>query len=423
MTDEPGPHAIQSWLPQRELAALHRSLASAQDAQITRLVAMVDRLRHRGVVDDLVAPFRSRLAQLRPARPLRFVRLLFTPLDPLIVPAPRWRAEAASLPRTSLPMLAAAAHATMGAEAARIESAIAGHCTRDATVIAQAGAVLWPGAAQALLHSDVPAEWTARTGLPAALFPLLAGNAAAVLEQALPLQALRAEAEIGIALRPADLTAMLRRVHAMRPQALGLLIALVLARIPDAARLLAEAAAPLGRAAGVAVQMAGAQARASLLEQLQAEGATEARVFGADLAQAGGEVRRLQELLQGMAREAGSRGAVLAQIHRRLEISCRTRFTTGLETEFLHELEQLAERPDDAAMIQLEEAARGLRELGTAGRRFGSPGPYDGLLRQTVAAVKAIAPNSAVSLADKVRLVEILAGPEEAWALLQDEPA
>ncbi|HET8997499.1 MAG TPA: hypothetical protein VFN42_12600, partial [Acetobacteraceae bacterium] len=65
-----------------------------------------------------------------------------------------------------------------------------------------------------------------------------------------------------------------------------------------------------------------------------------------------------------------------------------------------------------------EEAARGLRELGMQGRRFGNAAVYDALLRQTTEAVKAIVPGSALSLADKTRLVEILAGPDEAWAVL-----
>ena len=144
MTTKPPKQGAQAWLPQPELGTLHQSLATAQDSQITRLVAMVDTLPDRGVIDDLVAPLRSRLAQLRPARPLRFIRLLFTPLDPLIVPAPRWRPDGPSLPRTALPALAAAAHDTMGEEAAQIDGMIADRTTRDLPAIARAGALLWP---------------------------------------------------------------------------------------------------------------------------------------------------------------------------------------------------------------------------------------------------------------------------------------
>ena len=410
-----------AWLPQRELGTLHKSLATAQDSQIAKLVAMVDTLPDRGVIDDLVAPLRSRLAQLRPARPLRFIRLLFTPLDPLIVPAPRWRPDGPSLPRTALPGLAAAAHDTMGEEAARIDAMILHRTTRDVPAIARAGALLWPSAAQALLRSSVPARWTQQTGLPQGLFPQIAANAATILDQVLVLQALRAEAEVGVPLRFAALCTMLRQVNAGRPQALGMLIALILARLPQAAPLLRKAGTEIGGNAALAVRAATEQAKASLLERLEAEGGTEALVVGADLAEAGAEVRRIGTLLQGMEAEAAGAGRQqrMEQIRRRLDVSCRTRFTTGLRVEFLQSLEALGSQPDDLAVMRLEEAARGLRELGAAGRRFGGAEVYDALLRQTTDAVKAITAGGALTLADRVRLVEILAGPDEAWALLE----
>jgi len=419
MSKSPPQQSNKAWLPQRELTELHRSLATAQDSQIAQLVTMVDAMRDRGVVDDLVAPFRGRLAQLRPARPLRFIRLLFNPLDPLIVPAPRWRPDAPCLPRTALQPLAEAAHETMGEEAARIDAMIAGHTNRDLSVIAKTGALLWPSAAQALLRSTPPAGWTQQTGLPQGLFPQIAANVAAVLDQVLALQTLRAEAEVGVPLRLAALAGMLRQVNAARPQALGLLIALILACLPEAGPLLRQAGTEIGGSAAMAVRAATEQAKSSLLERLEADGGTEALVVGTDLAEAGAEVRRIATLLQGM--EVGSAGGSkrVEALRRRLDVSCRTRFTTGLQSEFIQSLEALVGKPDDVAVIRLEEAARGLRELGAQGRRFGNAEVYDALLRQTTAAVKAIVPGGVLSLADKVRLVEILAGPEEAWPLLE----
>ena len=90
------------------LRELQHSLATAQDGQIERVVAMVDALPQRGAADRLIAPIRPRLAQLRPARPLRFCRLLFLPLDPLVVPPTKWRRASLTLPRTVLEPLALA---------------------------------------------------------------------------------------------------------------------------------------------------------------------------------------------------------------------------------------------------------------------------------------------------------------------------
>ncbi len=419
MSTPPPAKAKPGWLPQRELSALRRSLASAEDAQITRLVAMVDGLSERGMVDDLVAPFRERLAELRPARPLRFARLLFSPLDPLIVPAPRWRPDAPSLPRTALPALAESAHDTIGAEAARVDAMIDGRSTRDSQVIAAAGALLWPCAAQALLRSPVPAGWTQQTGLAPDMFGLLAANTAAVLDQVLPLQALCAESEVGIPPSAGTLRTMLQQVSAARPQALGLLVALVLARLPQAAATLRQAGSELGGAAAVSVRAATEQAKASLLERLEADGGAEALVVGAELDEAGAEVRRIALLLQGM--EAGGPGvaARITELRQRLDVSCRTRFWTGLRAEFVKSLEALVSEADDQGVMRLEAAARGLRALGAEGRRFGSAEVYELLLRQTTDAVKAIPAGGALTQSDKVRLVEILAGPDEAWTLLE----
>ncbi len=232
MSSLPPRQAAEHWLPHTELAALHRTLTGAEHSRIVRLLALADTLHHRGAVDDLIAPFRPHLAQLRPARPLRFVRLLFMPLDPVIVPSADWHPKSPSIPRSALLPMAKAISAPMGEHAARIRRMIEGHSTHDRQVISEVGALLWPSAAQALINSMVPADWTEQTGLPVGLFASIAANTGIVLEQVLTLQTWRAEAQIGVAVRTTALQQMLQQVNQARPEALGMLIALVLARLP-----------------------------------------------------------------------------------------------------------------------------------------------------------------------------------------------
>ena len=73
------------------IRALGQAVRGASDSQLLKIAAVVDAQPDRDQLDDLVAGMRPRLARLRPPRPLRFERLLFTPLDPLIVPPQRWR--------------------------------------------------------------------------------------------------------------------------------------------------------------------------------------------------------------------------------------------------------------------------------------------------------------------------------------------
>ena len=123
----------------REVA---RGLAAARDEQILQVVAMVDAMPNRGPADQLIAPLRARLALQRPPRPLRFARLLFMPLDPLIVPAARWRAAQPAIPRTVIAVLAAAVEADLGASGRTVAAMIEGHTTRDHEVVSAAGQAL-----------------------------------------------------------------------------------------------------------------------------------------------------------------------------------------------------------------------------------------------------------------------------------------
>ena len=68
-----------------QIRSLQHDLLGARDQQILRVVDMVDKMPQRGDADDFIAPLRPRLAFLRPIRRLNFTRLLFQPLDSVIV--------------------------------------------------------------------------------------------------------------------------------------------------------------------------------------------------------------------------------------------------------------------------------------------------------------------------------------------------
>src|ERR1700722_6497441 len=179
----------------REVA---RSLAAARDEQILRVVAMVDAMPDRGAADQLIGPLRGRLAHLRPPRPLRFARLLFLPLDPLIVSATRWRIDEPTIPRTALACLAAALEASLGVVGRRVAGMIDGRTTQDLEVVSAAGELLWPRAAQALMDAKIPADWET-TGLAAQVHEPLARRIGALLFQARELSQMVANAAQGLA--------------------------------------------------------------------------------------------------------------------------------------------------------------------------------------------------------------------------------
>jgi hypothetical protein len=104
---------------------------------------------------------------------------------------------------------------------------------------------------------------------------------------------------------------------------------------------------------------------------------------------------------------------------RRIDASCRLRFAIALEVEFAGALQVLGGVAKQTAVIRLEEVAGHLRNLEQEARRIGSRDCYDALLGHAAEQVKAMPLDRGFGLMDRVRLVEILAGSDEALALLE----
>ena len=168
--------------PSPTLHDLQQNLASAGDAQIARIVAMVDAIPNRGVADALIAPLRPRLAQLRPARPLSFTRLVFTPIDSLVVPASQWLRGSLAVPRSALAPIAADLRKARPDAAALADVQTAMLTSKDQDALAAAGATLWSQAAVAFGALTPSADW-AKTGLSAADHTSIVAAIEAVLHE------------------------------------------------------------------------------------------------------------------------------------------------------------------------------------------------------------------------------------------------
>jgi len=397
----------------RDIRTLSRGLQDASDAQVARAVAEVDRLPRRGEADHLIAPLRPRLARLRPPRPLRFARLLFLPLQPLIVPAPRWQPESAVIPRAALLPLAATVHHGLAATSASVEAMIRDASMHDEAIVHAAGAVLWPQAASLLSEVPPPVGWS-DTGWGAGLYPPLARCVGAVLSHAVAVQDLAAEAEAGITPpRRGPVGTMLADIAARYPDALAMLVLLLLAKLPTLAPLLPELAAELGPAVEAAVRQALAAAFGALLSGLEEGGSSEAAMPSWDLTEAVQELRRRVVLLDQLARRPDlpqGRARVQA-VRQKLDAGCRQLFSDVVATEFLPALRE------GTAPSGLEATARRLRELESEARVLGGAESYDAALRSAAGAVRA--QGAALSKPARARLVEILAGPEAALEALR----
>ncbi len=407
-----------SCLPWHDLRKLNRSLDTASDAQIAKVVAAVDALGARGMADEMIAPLRPRLALLRPPRPLRFCRLMFMPLDPLIVSGANWRPDSPTIPRPALLPLAETARAGMAAEAATMDAMIQDVAADDGESVRGAGFKLWPAAARALAEATQPPAGWATTALSADDFAVLARRVASLLEATEKLHTLFAVADIGVSLGADALLPLMQPALEQPADTLAMLMALVLARLPEAREPTILVARAIGQQHEAPMENALERALLVLLERMETHGGVEALILGSSLSQSGGEVRRIGQLL-GALRDRIEPLSRLTAIEERADTSCRLRFATALEMEFAAALRDATALPDRAALSRLEGAARGLLGLEQQARRFGSRDAYDALLRRAAEMVKA--PRCAQNLRpiDQVRLVEILMGPDEALELLE----
>jgi hypothetical protein len=378
-----------------------------------RIVATVDAMAERGSVDQLIAPLRPRLTTLRPPRPLRFARLLFYRLNPLIVSAARWNSGQNTIPRTVLMPLADCVRSAMGAQTDAIKAAINRHTTADVDMIVAQGRTLWPAAAAILATAAAPASWS-ETGFGDAAFAPLARRVGALLSQMAALDRLCAETAHGLLPpRPEAVHSILRGVTEADGTALPLMVSLLLVRLPEAvAFLVAGPTASMDTATKIAMDLA----VDGLLVQLAQPDGAQAQIAATSLAEAAAAIHRIADLLRQV--EDGSvkpaRRAQLQAIRQHLDAGCRTRFTASLQDQMLAPLRTSGGQD----VLALEAAARGLRVLETEARLIGSGPAYDQMLSQAAEAVKAASAETGLDRTDQIRLVEILAGSDAALAML-----
>jgi hypothetical protein len=392
------------------VAALGRALNAAQDDQIARIVAVVDAMAERGAADALIAPLRARLARLRLARPPGFARLLFTPLDPVIVAPAAWRRGMPFLPRVVLRPLAREVRAALPALARQVEDA----ASRPGPQAASLRARLWAEAARLLPTLTPDADWRAQTGLAEPERAALVGGIVAVLIQAEAIDCAMQHARHGMPEADRQLRDILLAAVPHGVEAWSMLVAVLLGQSPQPDRVVTLAAelAP-GREARAALE-------AALDHTLDLAAADAAMPAGAtDAATAGETGARLATLVErlGQLKLPTERRRRLEQVRRRAAESCLACYAAAAETTLLAPIRTAAGALSDAEMAALEAVAQDLRELEETGRRLGASDRFDPALRQAAAALRITAP--ALTLADRVRLTELLAGPEVALALLQ----
>jgi hypothetical protein len=393
---------------------LRAALAVAPDGAVGRVVAMLDGLVDRGEVDAVLDGVRPRLRLLRPARPLRFGRILLMPVEGALVPPLAWKGSPTEIPRSAIAAIVATAHDALGELAEEMEGAALGHNTDNTGLIRSLGGRLWPAAGRAALPIS-PKLW-AESGVPPAAVPQVLALCGALWRHGAPLWAAREAAAEG----PPE--PILRA-------ALAPLAAEGAAPLTAAMVLLVRHAARPGQVAAVATGLNAAAASAAdreiaglLSREAKAIAACEDPASAAAAAISLGRRLADLEVVVETPTLAGRRHQV-ATVRRDTAATCHARFTEALASRLLAPAAAACAstmRAADDLVARLEAAAWELHQLEAAGRRLGQEAAFDRSLREGVAKLAALAAApGGLGRVELARLVEILAGPDAALPLLR----
>ncbi|WP_158924201.1 hypothetical protein [Acidisphaera sp. S103] len=410
----------------RAAHALRHQLRQADDQKIIRITAMLDDVADPAGKQAILDPLRDRLGSLKPVRPLRFARLLFTPFEPVIVPPSAWRPGDVAIPRSVLTPLSAVVRTGFGAEASAIDAIIASHKTDATDVVTVAGLALWPRAAELLAVSPTPGDWET-TGLRSTVYPPLAGAVVTVPRRAAWLRCLARDQAIGaLAADQRTIENILRSMADEPPEGCAMVVALILLQAPHAVPVLRECVASVRNAAEKAILLrALARGMEQVLTRLEAPSGVMDEIARAPLAAAGQEVRRIAAFLGEMDNDSGAAAhrPRLKAMRERLDQACRERFAEGLAEGLVQPLATASDALDAAGQTLLETCARDLRSLETVARKVGGSGSYDQLLHQAADTVLVAAKSGTLTPIRTFRLVEILAGSDVATSMYRDTVA
>jgi hypothetical protein len=301
-----------------------------------------------------------------------------------------------------------------------IESAIEGHGTSDRDTVLRAGPALRPQAANILEQAPPPVDWDS-TGLNIALYPDLARLISALLTEAIAMEKLLDGPDSNPVAQ--DLMSLLSRVTTRNPDALSACILILISRAPRCLPTLALLPPGPLVGAGLSIRTATERAAGELIRELEHPEIIDQQIASADLTEAASAARRIATLLRQLFGEDPPTAwrERIKLLRHQLDQSCQARFSEGLTANFLTPLSAVCNTADDGAIDRLENSARGLRILETAARMAGGADIYDQKLRQAADAVRLLPQTATLEWADRIRLVEILAGPEIALTMICQE--
>jgi hypothetical protein len=383
---------------------LRKSLISAPDTKIAKVVRMVDALALRGPADDLIKPLRITFAHAMPARPLRFSRLLFLPLDRMIVQPSKYRLGQGQVPRTSIAPIARAVNAAMsGAE--RIEEMIADQNVDNDAVIAEAGPMLWNEAGKIIAEMITCPEWDRETSLPDPTWREIRTTFSGAMFIA---ERIWGDDPPGLRTE-LDVLELLRDVEENMRSAMPAILSLLLSLNHSTSLVLAAAA----RHSNVTNAMSNA-AVAQAVEEIS--NTAVAKIGRGILQDAPAEASRIETFLRAVERRGHISRDQVKRARRETATQCADRLDRAVVEEFSPAMMSGVFTDQDVAKV--ESIARSIRDLELSGRTLSADPRFEASMITTWALL-ANSDNRNFEAADRARVAEIIFGPDRAESVLR----
>ncbi|MFO0181949.1 MAG: hypothetical protein ACK53N_03700 [Alphaproteobacteria bacterium] len=397
------------------LSRISKRTSKASDTVLQQVVAVLEAVPSRAVLDPIIEAARPRLRLLRPPRPITFARILFLPFDGAVVPLKEWSPGSARLPRPALLPISEALRAAMGPAAEKISANLGGRNFFDVMQVDTEGRALWAEAARLAPTLSFP------QGLPAA--DLNEAQSAELLQLAASIwrHADRIwEAKLASFSGPSPelVIAALRGPAQEGQNVFSLALSSLLDRAQSPGSVLATASR-LSPIAGSIADEKLMELQREPVEALPKEDPPRAAHIAEEY------VALLKELESAPPGRVKDRRAVIMPLLQQIGVAAEEAAQYIVVRQLLPALHEPNAKRRAAVVLNMEILARALRRLEMAGRRAGRFEAFDKLHANYAVKLKAVVnalDGGGLQRHDIIRIAEILLGTEKAMAMAGPEP-
>jgi hypothetical protein len=392
------------------LSRISKRTSMASDSVLQQVVAVLEAVPSRAMLDPIIETARPRLKLLRPPRPITFARILFLPFDGAVVPLKEWSMGSAKLPRPALMPISEAVQTAMGPEAEKISANLGGRSFFDVLQVDSEGRTLWAEAARLAPTLSFP-EGLPAAGLDAAQSRQLLELAAGIWRHADGIW----EAKLACFSGPSsELVAAALKGPAEEGEAV---FSIALLSLLDRAQSPGSVLATAARLSPIASNIADQKLRElqnAPLPILPAEDPVRAAHIAAEY------VALLKELESILSSRSEARQAVITPLLERIGEAIKEVTQQIIQRQFLPALNEPNAKRRAAVVLNIEILARALGRLEEAGRRAGRFEAFDKLQVSHAVKLRSILnglDGGGLQRHDVIRIADILLGAEKAMEL------